>query len=65
MKVKRESHVKMIPIDQITVVNARGRGRSKFKQIVANISHIGLKKPITVARRLENDGLMVPRWHQG
>ena len=42
---------KMVPIDQITVVNARSRGSSKFKQIVANIGRIGLKKPITLARR--------------
>src|SRR5690349_578196 len=56
MKVKHEAQVQMIPIDQITVVNGRGRGRSKFKRIVANISHIGLKKPITVARRNADDG---------
>lgn len=56
MKVRHESKVQMIPIEQITVVNSRGRGRSKFKQIIANISHIGLKKPITVARRGGTNG---------
>jgi ParB family chromosome partitioning protein len=56
MKYRHEPKVQMIPIDQITVVNARGRGKAKFKQIVANISHIGLKKPVTVARRRGAEG---------
>ena len=43
--------VQMVPIAQIAVVNARTRGRAKFRQIVANIERPGLKKPITVARR--------------
>ena len=41
--------VKMIPIDQINVLNPRSRGRAKFQQIVRNIEHLGLKKPICVA----------------
>jgi ParB family chromosome partitioning protein len=40
-----------IPIDQIIVVNPRSRGKHKFRQIVTNISHLGLKKPITVVQR--------------
>jgi ParB family chromosome partitioning protein len=43
--------VQMIPIDQINVLNPRSRNRITFQGIVANISNIGLKKPITVARR--------------
>lgn len=46
----------MIPIDLITVVNGRERGRAKFKQLVASIEKVGLKKPITVARRKAKDG---------
>jgi ParB family chromosome partitioning protein len=48
--------VEMIPIDSIQVVNPRGRGEVKFRQIVANIGKIGLKKPITVARREGTNG---------
>jgi ParB family chromosome partitioning protein len=43
--------IQMIPIDRITIVNRRGRGRTKFKQIMANIAKIGLKRPITVVKR--------------
>lgn len=46
--------VEMIPIDSITVVNPRLRNRKVFKEIVANISQIGLKRPITVTRRDDN-----------
>lgn len=52
----REREIVMIPIEQITVVNPRSRGREKFKQIVGNISNLGLKKPITVAERPSNNG---------
>lgn len=52
----REREIVMIPIEQITVVNPRSRGREKFKQIVGNISSLGLKKPITVAERPSNNG---------
>lgn len=48
--------VQLIPIDNITVVNPRGRGETKFRQIVANIGKIGLKKPITVSRREGKNG---------
>jgi len=43
-----EKPVELIPIDQINVVNDRLRGREKFKEIVASIKTLGLKKPITV-----------------
>ncbi|WP_437191588.1 ParB/RepB/Spo0J family partition protein [Planctomicrobium sp. SH527] len=39
----------MIPIKQINVINPRDRGKKKFSQIIANISKLGLKKPVTVA----------------
>jgi ParB family chromosome partitioning protein len=45
--------VQMIPIDQINVLNPRSRNRVIFQGIVSNISNLGLKKPITVARRAE------------
>lgn len=58
MKRRHELKVQTIPIDKITVVNARSRGQTKFKQIVSNISHIGLKKPVTVARRTGPGGVI-------
>jgi ParB family chromosome partitioning protein len=45
--------VQMIPIEQINVLNPRSRNKITFQGIVSNISHLGLKKPITVARRIE------------
>lgn len=51
MNVRNNAKVQMIPIDQIHVLNPRVRNKKKFEQIVDNISHLGLKKPITVSRR--------------
>lgn len=51
----RDTNVVQIPIEQITVVNPRSRGKHKFRQIVTNISHLGLKKPITVVQRGTRD----------
>ena len=50
--------VEMIPIDQINVLNPRmPQNKIIFQTIVSNISNLGLKRPITVARRAEaNDG---------
>ena len=56
MKVKHDMKVRMIPIEQITVVNSRSRGKKKFQQIVGNIASVGLKKPITLARRTNREG---------
>jgi len=56
MTPQSEIEVEMIPIDNIHVVNPRGRGEKKFQQIVANIGKLGLKKPITVSRREGRNG---------
>jgi ParB family transcriptional regulator, chromosome partitioning protein len=56
MNRKQDSTVRMIPIDQITVLNPRQRGKKKFMGIVANIGRLGLKKPITVAMNRNGDG---------
>jgi len=45
--------VQMIPIDQINVLNPRSRNKIVFQSIVSNISNLGLKRPIIVARRTE------------
>ena len=43
--------VRMIPINQINVLNPRSRNPLIFQSIVSNIANLGLKKPITVAAR--------------
>jgi len=50
------SSVEMIPIERITVVNPRVRNLRGFHQIVHNIGQLGLKRPITVARRSGPNG---------
>lgn len=55
MIAPRDTNVVQIPIDQIAVINPRSRGKHKFRQIVTNISHLGLKKPITVVQRGTRD----------
>lgn len=51
MKKSFPSEVQMIPIRQIDVINPRARDQKEFNAIVANISEVGLKKPITVTPR--------------
>jgi ParB family chromosome partitioning protein len=48
--------VEMIPVDRVSVVNPRSRNKRSFKEIIDNISRLGLKKPITVTRRTEASG---------
>jgi ParB family transcriptional regulator, chromosome partitioning protein len=47
--------VQMIPIARITVVNPRARNRKVFKEIIANIAQVGLKRPITVTKHNDSD----------
>jgi ParB family chromosome partitioning protein len=53
---RRNLRIEMIAIDRITVVNPRSRGTAKFRDIVASIAKLGLKRPITVAQRGERNG---------
>jgi hypothetical protein len=46
-----KDEVKMIPIDQIRILNPRHRDRKKFEVIVQSIKNLGLKKPIQVSLR--------------
>lgn len=48
--------VEMIPIDRLTVVNPRTRNKKTFKEMIDNIARVGLKRPITVTRRMEAGG---------
>ncbi|MBB5698519.1 plasmid partitioning protein RepB C-terminal domain-containing protein [Sphingomonas yantingensis] len=53
---KPAQRIEWIPLERITVVNPRTRNKKVFKEIVDNIAQIGLKRPITVTRRVEADG---------
>jgi ParB family chromosome partitioning protein len=48
--------VELVPIEKIRVINPRNRNRTKFREIVENISKVGLKKPITVSRQSSGEG---------
>jgi ParB family chromosome partitioning protein len=45
--------VREIALDRIEILNARERNQKIFKEMVASIKALGLKKPITVASRNE------------
>ncbi|QDQ82318.1 plasmid partitioning protein RepB C-terminal domain-containing protein [Paraburkholderia megapolitana] len=49
--------LRMIPIDQIEVINPRERNNRVFEEIVGNIKAIGLKKPIVVTPRATASGI--------
>jgi ParB family chromosome partitioning protein len=49
--------IEMIPVDRVVVINPRVRNKRIFREIIANIAEIGLKKPITVTRRDGPDGV--------
>jgi ParB family chromosome partitioning protein len=49
--------IALVPIDRVNVVNPRSRNQRSFDAIVENIAAVGLKRPITVARRgADEDG---------
>lgn len=48
--------IEVVPIERITVLNPRGRGRRVHREIIDNIEAVGLKRPITVSRRRGADG---------
>ena len=50
------TEVRLIPIDQVTVLNPRARNRRVFSELVASIRQLGLKRPITVSQRPGQQG---------
>lgn len=51
-----ETTIVDIPLDQIRVLNPRGRGRRQHRAIVDSIASVGLKRPITVSAHCSPDG---------
>ncbi|WP_335944421.1 ParB/RepB/Spo0J family partition protein [Pseudomonas sp. G166] len=49
MHIAEESMIRLIPIEDIRVLNPRARNKQVFARLVENISALGLKRPITVA----------------
>jgi ParB family chromosome partitioning protein len=49
------AEVQNIPIQDIHVLNPRSRGKRSRAELVENIRAVGLKRPITVSRRVEHD----------
>lgn len=50
---KKKVLVSQIPINEIDIINPRGRNKKKFNIIVNNIKKLGLKKPITITPKDE------------
>ena len=46
-----EQPIERIRISEIHIANPRPRNRTRWQMIVANIREVGLKKPVTLARR--------------
>jgi ParB family chromosome partitioning protein len=55
---KQNSKLELISIADIEVLNPRERNTKIFEDIVGNIKHIGLKKPITVTPRQTTEGFI-------
>jgi ParB family chromosome partitioning protein len=55
-KQHRSAELRMIPLDSIEVLNTRDRNHRTFQEIVGNIRDIGLKKPVTVTPRPDENG---------
>ena len=51
--MKRRQILENIPIEKINILNPRERNRKIANEIKKNIEDVGLKRPITVSRRLD------------
>jgi ParB family chromosome partitioning protein len=49
--------IELVPIDQIAVLNPRGRSRRVHHEVIESIEAVGLKRPITVSRRRTPNGV--------
>jgi ParB family transcriptional regulator, chromosome partitioning protein len=51
-----DDNISTIPISKITILNPRTRNKARFQEVISNIAAVGLKKPVTVSPRLQQDG---------
>lgn len=49
-----QRQLKLIPIEEIRILNPRARNQRNFNEIVKSIAQVGLKRPITVSPRLSD-----------
>ncbi len=56
MTSRKSDNIRMIPIDQIRVLNPRERNVRKFRETIDSISRVGLKRPITVTPGSSENG---------
>ncbi len=47
--------MEMVPIERVNVLNPRVRNKRQHREIVDNIEAIGLKRPVTVRRRMDGE----------
>lgn len=54
----KEDAIIWVPIESIYILNPRFRDQNRFQELVNNIKHVGLKKPVTISLResRKNDG---------
>jgi ParB family transcriptional regulator, chromosome partitioning protein len=50
------TEIRSVPIREIAILNPRSRNKRVFNELVTSISHLGLKKPITVSKRPDGSG---------
>jgi len=46
--VVHQEGIRIVPLDQIRILNPRSRNRKVFARLVENITSVGLKRPVTV-----------------
>jgi ParB family transcriptional regulator, chromosome partitioning protein len=56
MESSKPNRIREIPLDRIQILNPRTRGRRQHQAIVDSIAAVGLKRPITVSRRVSESG---------
>jgi ParB family chromosome partitioning protein len=54
--MKGNTPIKMIPLEKIHILNPRARNQRIFRDIVENITRVGLKRPITVTAGSSSTG---------
>ncbi len=54
--------IRRIPIASISIMNPRVRGKKGFRELVASIATLGLKKPVTVRSKQNGQGYCQSAW---
>jgi ParB family chromosome partitioning protein len=51
-----QAAIRMIPVQDVTILNPRARNKRVFNELVTSIARLGLKKPITVSQSASKAG---------